>query len=59
MPVADSLNVRIALDTAELTRGVNSARKSLQSLNKNTISISNTMSKSFGSMVNFSPRMRG
>ena len=52
MPVADSLNVKIALDTAELTRGVNSARKSLQSLNKNTVSISNTMSKSFGSMVN-------
>lgn len=52
MPAADSLNVKIALDTAELTRGVNSARKSLQSLNKNTVSISNTMSKSFGSMVN-------
>lgn len=52
MPVADSLNVKIALDTAELTRGVNSARKSLQSLNKNTVSISNAMSKNFGSMVN-------
>lgn len=52
MPVADSLNVKIALDTAELTRGVNSARKSLQSLNKNTVSISNAMSKSFGSMAN-------
>lgn len=52
MPVADSLNVKIALDTAELTRGVNSARKSLQSLNKNTVSISNAMSKNFDSMVN-------
>lgn len=52
MPAADSLNVKIALDTAELTRGVNSARKSLQSLNKNTVSISNAMSKNFGSMVN-------
>lgn len=51
MATADTLNVRIALDTAELTRGLNAARKSLQNLNKNTVSMSSAMSKNFAGVT--------